>query len=435
MSRAAANPAAVTTGLRPTGDTHASPHEGTVSRARDPSGRWRGRVMVHGRVYTVSSTKSRADCRRLLNAKRAEVLHPDFVPPPTRAQRAAVAAATTPPAVPTGSPAPVPAPAGPLTVAAYLTAWLETKRRLARAPATLVSYAQIVRRWLIPRLGDRVVAELRPEDVEALFAWLEAEGLARSTVRLVHRVLRVALNDGSRTQRITVSAAVLAVRGPSVRRARHAWPTPDDLARLVEVAATDERFGAAIVLAAYSGLRIGEILGLAVDDVDLTAGVVTLTRQLGPDGRRAPLKTDASRRQLTIESDARAALERHLAWRARCREAAGAGWRDREGLLFTTAEGAPLYPAALRRALSAALTAAGVPTVRFHALRHGHAMALRRAGVDLETIRDRLGHTDLATTSGFYFHRDPTLDADASARFGRLIDERRAARRGQASGG
>lgn len=385
---------------------------GSVARKRDDNGRWRGRVMVDGRVYTVSSSTSRADCRKRLAARIAEVRAPGFAPPPRRGERSTGAA-----------PATVVPATGSATLADYLRGWLRGKRTTLRSATTLHTYERVVARWIVPFVGAVPFADLSPAHLRDLYARLEERGLARSTVRLVHTILRVALNDAKRDQHPDLNRAVLDTRGPAARKTRHRWPTPDELTRVVEAARSDERYGAAVILTAFSGLRVSELIGLSLDDVDLDAGVVRVTAQLGPDGKRRQPKTEAAARRIVVGPTAVAALGAHLLWRERRRRAMGRSWRDAERLLFVRPDGAPLYPEAVRRALRAALKRAGVAAVRFHALRHGHAMAALRAGVSLEAIRDRLGHTDLATTS-IYLHADEVIDADAAARIERLLERR-----------
>jgi len=395
----------------------ASPHSGTVATKTDPDGRWRGRVMVAGRVYTVSSRASRADCRRRLNRKIAEVLHPSFVPPPRR-----------------GAPAPAPPPPPAVVVAddptlgAYLDEWVDGAA-LDRAPATVASYRKIVRLWIAPHVGAVRVGALRPPHLRALYAALAAGGLAPTSIRLVYVVLRAALNQCVREERAPLAASVLAARGPAARKREQPWATPDELTRIARAAASDRQYGPAIVLAVSSGMRIGEVLGLVDDDVDLASGEVTLSRQLGWCATRRALKSEAARRTVAVGPEATAALAARIADRNAQRAALGSDWVDREGLIFTTRRGAPVAQEVLRRAFRAACARAGVGGLHFHSLRHGHAMGLRRAGVDLDAIRARLGHADIGTTSGSYLHRDAVMDADASARFERLIADRRAARR------
>ena len=99
---------------------------------------------------------------------------------------------------------------------------------------------------------------------------------------------------------------------------------------------------------------------------------------------------------------------------AAAREAVGSAWQDRHRLVFTDTVGRPLIGDAAYRAFRELLTAAGLPMVPFHGLRHSTATALLSAGVPLRVVSDLLGHSGIAITADYYAHVERDLRRDAA---------------------
>lgn len=95
--------------------------------------------------------------------------------------------------------------------------------------------------------------------------------------------------------------------------------------------------------------------------------------------------------------------------------------------------GTPFLHSNVHRAFKASLTRAGLPaTVRFHDLRHAHATTLRAGGIDLKTVSERLGHSNIGATANIYTHSVAQADRDAAAMLQTLL---RGARKTNVSNG
>lgn len=136
------------------------------------------------------------------------------------------------------------------------------------------------------------------------------------------------------------------------------------------------------------------------------------------------LKTEKSRRTLVLPSVCIAALKTHRKQQRVERLKAGDRWVD-TGLVFTTYRqttagkvGAGLHPRNVTRVLSAILTAAQLPHVGFHALRHSAASLLIAAGVELVEVSKLLGHSEVRLTADLYAH----LQKQTAAKAARLMD-------------
>jgi len=166
----------------------------------------------------------------------------------------------------------------------------------------------------------------------------------------------------------------------------------------------DDPLHALWILATTTGMRLGEMLALTWDDVDLVTGRArihsTLHRVEGAWERHAP-KTEKSRREVILPPVAVAALSAR---------------RRLHGLVFTTAKGYPLHGTNLPKELHKATDRLGLPRVGIHDLRHSAATILFAQGVPIEVIADMLGHSTSRVTADLYRHRVPELSEDAARR-------------------
>ena len=177
-------------------------------------------------------------------------------------------------------------------------------------------------------------------------------------------------------------------------------------------------------MALACGLRIGEALGLAWNDVNMKTGEVQIRQQLQIVNKRLvlqPLKTDKSRRTLVLPNVCLDALRIHRTRQLKERLKAGAAYQD-TGLVFTTyaprgrktTVGGALYPRNALRTLHALQQQAGVPRTRFHDLRHTAASLLIANGVELVEVSQLLGHSQFSVTADLYAHLQKQTAAKAA---------------------
>ena len=179
----------------------------------------------------------------------------------------------------------------------------------------------------------------------------------------------------------------------------------DELRRLV--AAVDPTYRLVFELAAETGARLGEALGLVWSEVDLDSQTLTFTHQLGKRGERVPLKTKRSRRCIEVTPG--------LVTKLRATKLAASASGDHD-FVFVSRAGTPHDHRNIGgRVLARAVKRAGLEAVErggqvvehaptFHNLRHSHGSALIAAGWDIEEVSARLGHANVATTMRAYVH-------------------------------
>ncbi|MGH3088411.1 MAG: site-specific integrase [Rubrobacteraceae bacterium] len=168
-------------------------------------------------------------------------------------------------------------------------------------------------------------------------------------------------------------------------------PLSPDESRVLLEAASGDRFEALYILAVTTGMRQGELLALKWEDFDLENAVVRVKRTLTRNGGRFSIgepKTKKSRRSIHLTWQATRILKEHLDRQLLEIEMLGDQYDDR-GLVFTTDTGAPINPSNLRqRSFIPLLERAGLPSIRFHDLRHTCATLLLSRNVHPNTCKN-----------------------------------------------
>jgi integrase len=255
--------------------------------------------------------------------------------------------------------------------------------------------------------------------LNALYHDLEGV-LAPSTRRLVHAVLHAALRDAVRWGKIVRNPADM-VDPPALSRSRaKAW-TASELRRFLEHVA-DDRLFALWRVAATTGMRRGELLGVTWRALDLDAARLEVSQQLLPTPGGAsfgPPKSAGSRRTVALDPETVEALRRHRDGQLLERDLAGDAYDDHD-LVFADELGAPINPERPSEWFVRHRKAAGIPGGSLHVLRHTAATLALTSGVPVHIVAARLGDNP-KTVLGTYAHLLPSSDEIAAERVAALI--------------
>jgi len=316
------------------------------------------------------------------------------------------------------------------TLGEYLEFWLDTSARHRVRWTTFVSYQRLVRLYVAPALGNVTVQKLSAAQIQALYSSLltgggrSGAGLAPRTVRYIHAILRRAMKEALALGLVSrnVTEAVSPPKAP--RPPIKTWDAPD-LRRFMAVAQGDG-YSPLWLLAAHTGMRQGELLGLRWQDVDLDRAVVHVVQAV-PTVRHGVQftqpKTASGRRTIALDATCTAALREHKARQNERRLAMGALWHDYD-LVIASAIGTPLNHANVYHRFIKLVVAAGVPRIPFHGLRHTHATLLMGAGVHPKVVSERLGHADISLTLSTYSHVLPQMQQEAASIFDAAMKEK-----------
>jgi integrase len=270
-------------------------------------------------------------------------------------------------------------------------------------------------------IGDKPAREITTRDVDALLQTIANTRVSARTVNKTRNVIAAAFNYGMRESAFglpnnpALAADVRREPHPGVllyyspaevetiaealadgrRRGPHTRRTADQMA-------VDEQDGELVRVAAYTGLRLGELLALRWRDVDFKGSALTVSRAMSA-GIETTTKSGRVRR-VPLPAQASAALQR---LRLRSDFTAPAEF------VFVDAVGRPLNSVTVRKRFKQARDAVGARPLRFHDLRHTYGSLLAAAGVDLVTIKETMGHSALSTT-GRYLHARPASEQAAA---------------------
>jgi len=244
-------------------------------------------------------------------------------------------------------------------------------------------------------------------------------GLAPRTVRYLHTILNRAFADAVRAGHLVVNPGV-AAHAPSARATRSTvfsvW-SPAELARFLETARTPNYV--AFHLAAATGLRRGEVLGLRWCDVDEEARqlhVVQSVVEIAHVPTIMPPKTDRSRRTVALDT-----VTAELLMRRRARARACDPELDGQMLIFSKDSGEPMHPARFAYDFQKCVRRAGVRRIRFHDLRHTHATHALQLGIHPKIVSERLGHSSITVTLDTYSHVLPSMQQEAAEAIAALV--------------
>jgi integrase len=316
------------------------------------------------------------------------------------------------------------------TVADYLRGqWLPVVQTRLR-PGTWAEYRRKVETHLIPAIGQVPLQQLTTAMLNALYQQLLDRDVGARTVQYVHATIRKALNDAVRWGLLVRNPAHYAAVPRPRRTEQRTW-TASEL-RWFLACMRDDRLHAAWRLAALTGMRRGEVLGLRWADLDLDGGWLSVRQTLVVVDNHPQVsepKTARGRRRVALDPETVAALRAHHTAQAAERLSAGPAWPS-DDLVFTREDGALLHPEHVRRQFDRHLHRAGLPRIRFHDLRHTYATLALQAGVHPKVVSERLGHTTVAMTLDIYSHAIPALQQDAAATIADILARTGIARQG-----
>ena len=328
---------------------------GSVRRL--PSGRYQVRYRVDGQEFGAPDTfRTRSQANAWLAAARADLERGTWVDPD----------------------------AGRVTLDQYARQWLAERPKLR--PRTQELYESELRLHILPFLGELELRHLTSARVRSWHSELLARGRPGApTVAKCYRLLRAIMATAVEDELIARNPCVL--RGAGVER------SPErPVATVAEVYAiadaVEPRFRALVLLAAFTGLRLGELRGLRRQKLDLDQCIVQVTEQVQElaDGRLlvGEPKSDAGRRTVAFPEVLVGDLKAHLdVW-------AGSG---ADGLVFCGSQGQPFRRATFYSAWKRATENAGLTGLHFHDLRHTGNTLAAATGASTKELMARLGHS------------------------------------------
>lgn len=299
-----------------------------------------------------------------------------------------------------------------LTFGQFAQEWLERYKETVKASTYKARVPDV--RALVRQLGQAPIQKIDLRLYQTVLNKLHHH-YSMSTLRLVHNTAQMIFRDARRHEIIFKDPTEFAQMPKSpdiIEEKLPAFLDKDQLKTFLEVSRTQrsEQDYPMFLLLAYTGLRIGEAMALTWEDVDFISLTLRVNKTLYRDGNSFKLttpKTKRSRRVIDIPDVLAKALKEHRRVQAEQKLAAGRYWYRKENFIFTSPVrlGEPTNITLWRKHIQAVLNhCPSLPAIHPHSFRHTHASLLAEAGVSLDEIVDRLGHSADGITRRIYLH-------------------------------
>ena len=294
------------------------------------------------------------------------------------------------------------------------------------APSTYKRYCRMLETRLLPYFGRFYVNKIKPTDIMQFYDLLgrdtqlvrkkDNDGnktlkpLSGKTILEHHRLLRAMLHKAVYWQ-VIVSNPAERVQPPKAKKPKRKYYDDDQCKILLEnLEQLDEeqiKYKTAIILTVFTGVRLGELMGLEWNDIDFRNGIVSINRSsqyLADTGVFTKMpKTESSIREVAIPDFVISLLEEYKLWYEEQKSLYGELWIN-SNRLFVQADGKPMHPSTISKWFVKFIGQIGLPVINFHGLRHTNATLLIAQNIDVAVVAARLGHAQITTTFNFYVH-------------------------------
>lgn len=289
--------------------------------------------------------------------------------------------------------------------------WVPNLRRRQIKPSTLASYASMLKRHVYPSLAGSEMREIQPQQLEALLSALQR--YSPKYQRNVALLLRAIFNHAVESEEL-MKSPIRGYHMPKVVRKEKSCWTEDQVKAVLD--ATPAEYKPLFKTLAFTGMRIGEVLGLSWKQIDFRQGWIEVTQSLW-NGHVYTPKTEASMRVITMGPDLYRTLQEYAtAELARLGAEEDAWGRKKalgalnpESLVFPNHLGKPFQPDVLRRnVLYPVLYRLGWNWKKgeggFHCFRHSAGSIVVSKTGNLRVTQKLLGHSSITTTANIYTH-------------------------------
>ena len=308
----------------------------------------------------------------------------------------------------------------------FVEVWKRDYGSKELAPTTYKRYCRMLETRILPYFGHFYINKIRPTDIMKFYDLLEKDTqlvrkkgnngsktkkpLSGKTILEHHRLLRAMLHRAVYWQLI-VSNPAERVQPPRAkkpkRRSYDDEQTKILLENLEKLTVEDTKYKVAIILTIFTGVRLGELMGLEWQDVDFRNGIISINRSsqyLSDMGvfTKVP-KTESSIREIAIPEFIISLLGEYKLWYEDQKLLYGELWTNSDRL-FVQADGKPMHPSSISKWFVKYVGTIGLPVINFHGLRHTNASLLVAQNVDIAVVSARLGHAQISTTLDFYVH-------------------------------
>lgn len=342
--------------------------EGSIYRRED--GLWVGQIYVNGKKK-VKYSKLQKDVREWLHEQKEAVNRGMFVGKKD------------------------------LTLGAYIEQYMETQKNTLRE-STFVNYSQLIAKHILPELGEIKLSQLRPDTIQSYYSAKINSGLSKRSVQYIHAILHKALKMAVKWELVSRNVTDFVESPRPVKTPPSIW-TVEQSRRFLE-GTKSSRFYPMYCLA-FIGMRVGEILGVGVEDFDQKNRTITIKQQVqfipGQGLKITVPKTESSKRTIKLPDFIYEALKAHIL-------------KENQRLMFETSNGTPFSYRNFVARFKKNAEKLGLPEIRFHDLRHfAVSYLINELKIPPRVVQDIIGHATINLTLSVYSHSTTDQQGEA----------------------
>jgi len=288
------------------------------------------------------------------------------------------------------------------TVKEFMLYWLNEIVKHGVKSSTYANYVYYNSKWITPYLGEKKLYQLKGEEVQQFVNELVGKGLSAGSVKNIYRVLMSVMKKAKQYGYIHHHPCE-AIMLPEYKHQGVKVLSQGDQQKLEQTSKESGIMGTIVMLALYTGLRIGEICALTVGDIDFTKGELTVSKtrqriryvEAVAHGAKTGVmtgsaKSDSSKRLIPLPPFLLVLLKDQV--------------KASEGASIFTYQGHALEPRVVQYRFKRLLKRAEIGAVNFHVLRHTFVTRCLEQNIDVKTISELVGHSSAKITLDLYGH-------------------------------
>lgn len=296
-----------------------------------------------------------------------------------------------------------------LTIGAWINMWIKDYI-VSVKPATARIYENNCRNHIIPVLGAVRLALLTPGMIQQFYNNLREKGLSDRSVKLVHSVLGKSLGQAVNIGYIRTNPTDACVLPKNTKKEMQFLDDTQIFTFLNEI--EGHQLETLFVVTLFTGMRLGEVLGLTWNCINFSDGRINISKQL-----QKPIEKGANYKLILPKSG----KSRWVTMAPYVIKKLSVLGIRQEGFVFTDKNGKHFTPVTVQRNFKKIVEKIGYSSMRFHDLRHSYAVSAIQAGVDIKTIAESLGHHSVAFTLDTYGHVTERMQKESGIKMEKFI--------------
>lgn len=293
-----------------------------------------------------------------------------------------------------------------MTTQTLLTEWLEIYQKEHIKARTYRRYQGLISMHIVPTLGERNISELGRREIQEFLTQQKKDGnmrngekLSATSTNMMLSVLNLAFEYACDMEYIEENPCVRVRRTKAETKKIEAFTIEEQRAIEAEISRSGDKRLHGILLCLYTGLRIGELLGLTWNDVDLDKGVVRITKTVYRE------KDDSGTWQLCVDTPKTKASDRVIPLPEYITNMLRQDYESAQTpYVVENKKGERMSIRSYQYIFEKLTERAGVRKLNFHALRHTFATRAIECGMDIKTVADIMGHQNASITLNRYAH-------------------------------